>query len=109
MQIELTTYGGVTGRGIGSVRVDGSTATIDDRVTTQLTEAEEARLHHLPIVRKTRPPASTPDAIRYTLVIDGERWTWSDPGAPPDCRRWAEALFAIRERALALDQPSSSM
>ena len=107
MRIELTTSGGLTGRGIGSVLVDGTTATIDGKVTTELTEDEAARLHRLPIVRTTRPPAATPDAIRYTLIIDGERWSWSDPGVPTDCRRWAEALMAIRDRAL--DHPSSSM
>ena len=107
MQIELTTSGGLGGRGIGSVKVDGSMATIDGSVTTELTQAEEARLARLPIVRVTRAPSGTPDAIRYTLTIDGRRWSWSDTSAPLDCRRWAETLLAIRDRAL--DQPSSSM
>lgn len=95
------------GRGAGSVRVDGTSATIDGRVTTQLTEAEAARLRRLPIIRASRPPAGSPDAILYTLTIDGKRFSWSDVSAPPECRRWAEALLAIRERAL--DQPSPSM
>lgn len=107
MRVELTTSGGLTGRGVGSVRVDGSNATIDGRITTQLTASEEAQLHRLPIVRKTRPPQNQPDAVLYTLTIDGERWSWSDVAAPAECRRWAEALLAIRDRAL--DQPSSSM
>jgi hypothetical protein len=107
MRVELTTSGGLTGLGVGSVKVDGSSATIDGRVTTQLTEAEEARLHRLPIVRASRPPAGSPDAVLYTLTIDGQRFSWSDVAAPAECRRWAEALLAIRERAL--DHPSSSM
>lgn len=107
MRIELTTSGGLTGRGIGSVKVEGSTATIDGSVTTQLTDVEEARLHRLPIVRRSRTGAPTPDAVQYTLTIDGERFSWTDGGAPNDCQRWAETLLAIRDRAL--DQPSSSM
>ncbi len=107
MRVELTTSGGLTGRGVGSVRVEGSNATIDDRVTTQLTKSEEARLHRLPIVPAARPAAGSPDAILYTLTIDGQRFSWSDVSAPTECRRWAEALLAIRDRAL--DQPSSSM
>ena len=107
MHVELITSGGLTGRGVGSVRVEGSNATIDGRVTTRLTEAEEARLHRLPIVRTGRAPGRTPDAVLYTLTIDGQRFTWSDVSAPAECQRWAEALLAIREPAL--DQPSSSM
>lgn len=107
MRVELTTSGGLTGRGIGSVRVDGSSATIDGRVTTGLTQAEEARLNRLPIVRTARSPRGGPDAITYTLTIEGERFIFDDVAAPPECRRWAEVLLAIRERAL--DQPSSSI
>lgn len=107
MRVELITSGGLTGLGLGSVKVDGTSATIDGRVTTKLTETEEARLQRLPIVRASRPPAGSPDAVLYTLTIDGQRFSWSDVAAPAECRRWAEALLAIRERTL--DQPSSSM
>jgi len=107
MRVELITSGGLTGLGVGSVKVDGTSATIDGRVTTKLTEAEEARLHRLPIVRASRLPSGSPDAVLYTLTIDGQRFSWNDVAAPAECRRWAEALLAIRERAL--DQPSSSM
>ncbi len=107
MTIQLTTSGGLTGRGVGSVKVDGSSATIDNRVTVELTDQEAARLHRLPVLRSTRGPSTLPDAITYTLTVDGERWSWTDIGAPSECRRWAEALLAIRDRALG--QPSSSM
>ena len=107
MKIQLTTSGGLTGRGVGSVQIEGASVTVDDRVTVELTDAEEARLHRLPILRNTRGPAATPDAVTYTLTVDGQRWSWSDLGATRECRTWAEALLAIRERALG--QPSSSM
>lgn len=107
MRVELTTSGGLTGRGIGSIRVDGRSVTIDGRVTTELTEAEEARLNRLPIVRTARSPRGAPDAVVYTLTIEGQRFIFDDLAAPADCRRWAEVLLAIRERAL--DQPSSSI
>lgn len=107
MRVELTTSGGLTGRGVGSVSVDGSNATIDGRLRTELTGDEQARLSRLPAVRAARSPAGSPDAVLYTLTIEGQHFVWSDVAAPPECRRWAEALLAIRERAL--DQPSSSM
>ena len=107
MHVELITSGGLTGRGVGSVRVEGSNATIDGRVTTQRTEAEQARLHRLPIVRTARASGGAPDAVLYTLTIDGQRFSWNDVSAPAECQRWADALLAIRDRAL--DQPSSSM
>lgn len=107
MRVELTTSGGLTGRGVGSVRVDGSSATIDGRVTTELTKAEETRLRRLPTLRTTRSPSTAADAVLYTLTIDGKRFTFTDVAAPPECRQWADELLAIRERAL--DQPSSSM
>ena len=73
MHVELVTSGGLTGRGVGSVKVDGTLATIDNRVTTELTAAEEAQLHRLPIIRKARPHAPKPDAVQFVLTIDGER------------------------------------
>lgn len=107
MRVELTTSGGLTGRGLGSVVIEGRRAIIDGKVSSQITDAEEARLSRLPIVRSTRSPRGSADAVSYTLVIDGHRWTWTDAAPPSDCSRWAEVLLAIRERALA--QPSSSM
>ena len=107
MRVELTTSGGLTGRGVGSIRVEGSSATIDGRVTIELTKAEETRLSRLPTVSRTRSPSAAPDAVLYTLTIEGQRFIFTDVAAPPECRRWADELFAIRERAL--DQPSSSM
>lgn len=108
MTIQLTTSGGFTGRGAGSVKVDGRSATIDNRLTVELTAAESASLANLPELRAARRGASaTPDAITYTLTIDGKSWSWSDAEPPGHCQRWAAALLAIRDRALG--QPSSSM
>ncbi|HEY3053581.1 MAG TPA: hypothetical protein VGK04_09370 [Thermoanaerobaculia bacterium] len=97
MKIELTTSGGLTGRGIGSVTIDAG---------TQLTLSEQQRLASLPKPKKTHSPQRAPDAITYTLRIDGEEWTWTDVNAPKDCQAWSDVLLAIRER---IAHPSSSM
>lgn len=109
MRIELVTSGGFTGRGVGSIRVEGSNAVIDGGIPTELTAAELARIDRLPILRKLRAPLIRPDAIVYTLNVDGRRWTWGDGSAPPDFASWADALLAIRKRVLDRDQASSSM
>lgn len=105
MRIELVTSGGFTGRGIGSVRVDGSNALIDGGIATELTPTELARLDRLPILRTLRAPLIRPDAIVFTLNVDGRRWTWGEHSAPPDFASWADALMAIRRRVLENGQP----
>lgn len=107
MKIELITSGGLTGRGIGSVKVEDNNVVVDGGIATELTPAEQARLHRLPILGKTRSPVTKPDAVTYTLTIDGHRWTWTDVSAPPDFASWADALLAIRARVV--NQPPSSM
>jgi hypothetical protein len=94
------TSGGLTGRGVGSVTIEDDRALIDGHVSTPLTADEAARLHRLPIVRASRPMRAAPDAITYTLTIDGARWTWNDANAPRECASWADVLLSIRERAL---------
>ena len=100
MRVSLVTSGGLTGQGVGSVTIEDDRALIDGHVSTPLTAEEEARLHRLPIVRASRPLRATPDAVTYTLVIDGVRWTWNDANAPQECSSWADALLKIRARAL---------
>ncbi len=107
MKIELITSGGVTGRGVGTVKIDGTNAIIDGTLPAVLTAAEEARLARLPILRTTRAPIKTPDAIVYTLIVDGHRWAWNDAAAPPDFASWARTLLEIRERVIG--QVPSSM
>lgn len=101
MRIALETSGGFTGRGIGSIVIDGHNAVADGRHTTELTPEELARLDRLPILRRaSRPPSITPDAVVYTLTVDGQRWVWGEGAAPPDFTNWANALLAIRERVV---------
>ncbi len=107
MKIELITSGGITGRGVGTVKIDGTNAIIDGTVAAELTSAEQARLARLPILRTTRAPRKTPDAIVYTLTVDGHRWTWNDAAAPPDFASWARTLLEIRARVIS--QGLSSM
>ena len=107
LRIELVTSGGFTGRGVGSIRIDGTSAIADGAVSTELTTEERARLDRLPILRNTRSRSNTADAVVYTLTIDGRRWTWRDGAAPPEFANWADALLATRARVL--NQAPSSM
>ncbi|MGZ5476170.1 MAG: hypothetical protein ACXW29_07390 [Thermoanaerobaculia bacterium] len=75
MRISLTTTGGLTGRGVGSVTVQANLA--------------------LPKPKPTPPPKPTPDAITYTLTIDGQQWSWTDANTPDDCQAWADALLKL--------------
>ncbi|HEX9163207.1 MAG TPA: hypothetical protein VF980_15990 [Thermoanaerobaculia bacterium] len=109
MRIELTTSGGLTGRGVGSVTIDGADATIDGRTKLRITREEQSRLEHVARPESHPRRSFTPDAVIYSLTIDGNQWSWDDAAPAPECERWAEMLLAIRERALALDQTSSSM
>jgi len=88
MRVELITSGGLTGQGVGAVRVEGSSATIDGRVTTQLTEAEEARLHRLPIVRASRPEQVEQNAAASGIELDEETLAAIDE---------AVGAFAVRD------------
>ena len=106
MRIELITSGGFAGRGVGSIRIDGTNAIADGQTST-LTDAEQARIHRLPILGKTRSLAPKPDAIVYTLTVDGHRWTWNDGYAQPDFASWADVLLEIRQRVLGGQTPSS--
>ncbi|HSP35874.1 MAG TPA: hypothetical protein VLU46_16295 [Thermoanaerobaculia bacterium] len=106
MRIELVTSGGFTGLGVGSIRIDGTTAVVDGGVATELTAAEVARIDRLPILKRLTPRGSTPDSIVFTLVIDGQRWRFGEHGAPPEFANWANALLEIRRRVV--DQTPSS-
>ena len=107
LRIELLTSGGFTGRGVGSIRIDGNSAVTDGGLSTELTPDEVARLDRLPILRSIRPRQVTPDAIVYTLIVDGRRWMWGEGSAPPEFTNWATALLDIRRRVV--DQTPSSM
>jgi hypothetical protein len=92
MKIELTTSGGLTGRGIGNIAVD----------LDRLTPSEQERLASLPLPKPTPSPKPAPDAINYTLRIDGQLWSWTDVDAPADCVAWADALLAIAHRSSSM-------
>ncbi len=107
MRIALETTGGFTGRGIGSIVIEGTNALADGQVTSELTADEQARLHRLPILGSIRAPRIKPDAVVFKLTVDGQRWTWGETTAPPDFANWASALLAIRARLVG--QTPSSM
>jgi hypothetical protein len=110
MRIALETSGGFSGRGVGSIVINGHSAVADGQHMTELTADELARIDRLPILRRAaRPPLIRPDAIVYTLTVDGQRWVFGEGSAPPDFTNWANALLAIRDRVVGGGQAPSSM
>ena len=102
MKVKLETDGGFTGRGMGSLVVDGTKVTASDgrrSVEGTLTDGEEAS------IRAAIPenwPESTgkgwPDQIRYSLTIDGKKASWYGEGGTFD--EIHEVLWKIRDRVL---------
>lgn len=99
--IELTTEGGLTGRGVGNLRVEGDTLFLNGQRRRQITEAEGARLDlltgTLPQVsrRKERPP----DGIRYQVRVGDQSVSWTDADfdrLPDEIRRLFAALWNMR-------------
>ncbi len=89
--IELTTEGGFTGRGIGSIRIEGRKVIANGRHVRDLTAAESQRLAALAAaVDDISSTTTTPDAIRYRLRVGNRLLTWTDADRLPPP---AQALF----------------
>jgi hypothetical protein len=108
LDLSVTTDGGFTGRGLGSVTIK------DDRATTErcdapLTDAEKARLEKL--VGAADPSSwrdsygdadGHPDQVKYTLTLGGHTTSWRDEDkVPADVRALYEAAWHVRSRVAA--------
>jgi hypothetical protein len=110
MVLELTTEGGIAGRGVGSIAVDARKVTAGDlrrTCTGILTASEEARIREL--LGDVSGDAWQSyggvhaDAIGYRLAA-GERiasWYGEDPRELPEpLHRLRAELWAVRDRVL---------
>jgi len=90
--IELTTDGGMTGRGIGSVRIEGAKLTVSGRFVRDLSAAELKMLNRLASSLEDFEGGGrrAPDAVRYRLRAGGHTLTWTDADSLP---RPAQAFF----------------
>jgi hypothetical protein len=87
MELKLETDGGFTGRGIGSVAIDGE----------MLSEAEQRELRSL---LENVPWGATlgavhPDQITYTLTCDGRSVSWRGESEMGKLRDW---IWGMRSR-----------
>jgi hypothetical protein len=114
--MKLTSEGGITGRGVGGIAIDGSKVIANDtrRSCPGTLSAEEAtRLREL--ASKTNPdawpesyasaerPHGSPDQIRYTLTVGSRSTSWygeEGDGVPQAIVDLRAALVAIQQRVL---------
>jgi hypothetical protein len=104
-RMSVTTEGGITGRGLGGVTVEGGqvTATLQQKsCTSPLTDSERSRLQTLIPIRDANATGNGhPDQIRYTLTAGDHTVSWYGEEAPKDVAPLFELLWQIRQRVLA--------
>ena len=95
--IELTSEGGLMGRGAGSVRIEGTRLIVNGQFRRDLSASEaETLAKHAADATEFRGTRSAPDAIRYRLRVRGLTITWSDGDAiPKNLEDLFEALRAV--------------
>jgi hypothetical protein len=116
LTMKLTSEGGITGRGVGGVVIDGTNVTADDtrRSCSGTLSAEEAtRLREL--ASKTDPdawpesyasperPHGSPDQIRYTLTVGSRSTSWygeAGENVPQSIIDLRAALVSVQQRVL---------
>ncbi len=116
VDLDLTTDGGLTGRGLGSVSIRGDaitartlgpqscSGTVTATERNELAAAVEPALHEE--WRSDYTPAGNPhgsaDQIRYALTLNGRRVTWTDEAEtslPPALAALRKIAWQLRERA----------
>lgn len=111
MRIELTSEGGISGRGVGGITIDGTTITAGDgrrecrgELTAQERDALAQRVRDAHPERwKTDEGTGHPDQIRYTLKLSDHTISWHGEDLstlPADVRALYAALWPIRQRVL---------
>lgn len=115
--IEITTSGGITGRGLGSVTITPSEATTTDvarrACTAALTDEERSSLATLAANAKPaawrdqEPPSGSADLIEYTLTLprgtESHHATWSGEdvsGLPKDLGTLFTNAWRVRGRVM---------
>jgi hypothetical protein len=104
-RISVTTDGGITGRGLGGIVIEGGqvTATLQQKSCTgTLTDAERSKLHSLTLSHDSDEAGhGSPDQIRYTLSAGEHKASWFGENAPKDVAPLFELLWHIRQRVIA--------
>jgi len=104
-RISVTTEGGITGRGVGGIVIEGGQVTATQQqksCTAPLTDAERSRLQTLIPIRDSNPAGNGhPDQIRYTLTVGDHTASWFGEEAPTDVAPLFTLLWQIRQRVLA--------
>jgi hypothetical protein len=107
LHASLTTDGGLSGRGLGSIDVVGRDITTD-KCRATLTDEEAAELARL--AKAAKPDSwkpeygqqARPDQVRYTLTLEGRSTSWwgeSPADLPAEVRALRESLWKLRARA----------
>jgi hypothetical protein len=104
-RISVTSEGGITGRGVGGIVIDGDqvTATLQQKSCSGLlTDSERSKLQKLiPIRDSSSAGNGHPDQIRYTMTVGGHTASWFGEDAPKDAAPLFALLWQIRQRVLA--------
>lgn len=109
ISLSLTTDGGLSGRGIGWVSIDGNDVATD-RCRGALTADERGELRRL--VAAAHPESwkaeygqpARPDQVRYTLTLAGHSASWhgeSQPDLPQEISALREFAWRVRSRVVA--------
>lgn len=116
LTMKLTSQGGISGKGVGGVVIDGARVDASDMRRTcrgSMRPAEERRLREL--ASKAHPdtwaesyasaarPHGSPDQIRYTLTVGARSTTWYGEAGermPPAITDLRAALVAVQQRVL---------
>jgi hypothetical protein len=104
-RISVTSDGGITGRGVGGIVIDGSqvTATLQQKSCSgSLTDSERSNLQKLIPIRDSNAEGhGHPDQIRYTLTAGDRTATWYGEDAPKEIASLFQLLWQIRQRVMA--------
>lgn len=107
LHASLTTDGGLSGRGLGSIEVTGR-AIKTDKCNAELTDEENAELTRLAQAAKPESwsaeygKPARPDQVHYTLTLEGHSTSWwgeNAEGLPEEVRALRESLWKVRSRA----------
>jgi hypothetical protein len=103
-RISVTSEGGITGRGVGGIVIEGVqvTATQQKSCSGALTDSERAQLQKLIPIRDSNAEGhGHPDQIRYTLTAGDRTAAWYGEDAPNEIAPLFQLLWQIRQRVLA--------